>query len=190
MLRRMLTLLAVVLGGVLTLAGQVIIDIRSRRMYVRERQEKVRSVCRLQQDLLWAYQDAVRQALSIGEWRPEFLHPMWQPSVDDYRFIAETVPSGIWGPYSRALRGLSQMLYRDAGNLQFLLETYLCAEISRQRLHAFSGRDSAFLHDLGRIKLTRSEIESVLSSDYFRGNSYADIDEVQVVMANVIARDE
>src|SRR4051812_11502168 len=58
-----LTLLAVALGGVLTLAGQILIDFQQRRRQAHEKVLRLKTICRLQQDSLWAYQNAVRHAL-------------------------------------------------------------------------------------------------------------------------------
>lgn len=186
----MVTLLAVTLGGILTLIGQVLLELRERRARAQSRSSQLRSVCRLQQDSLWAYQNAVAFALQEGEWRAEFLHSRWHPSVDDYRFIAETVPTAIWGPYSAAVRSQTEMQTRGPANPSLLLITYLEAEIARQRLHRFSGIDTPFVHRLGKIVLTRAEIQAVLDSNHFEGRPWASNKEVQAVMVSFVAADE
>jgi hypothetical protein len=74
-----LPLIGVVVGGILTLSGQVAIEIRKDWISAKNAAQERAVIARVQQDALWTFQSTLARAFADGNW-PTRGHSGYIPS--------------------------------------------------------------------------------------------------------------
>src|SRR5436305_2198675 len=101
---KVLPLIGVLIGGLLTISGQFLQGAIQHRLDARRERDNARVIARLQQDAFWAFQNEAAQALQRGGWPTTALNPTYQPTRDDMRVMAGVLRADEWKVYSSAVR--------------------------------------------------------------------------------------
>lgn len=99
-----LPLAGVVVGGILTVGGQLMIEGLKRRSEDRARRRQLVVIARLQQDAFWTFQVTASRLFLDGTLRSVGLDPIYKPSRDDMRIVAETLNAQDWKTYASGVR--------------------------------------------------------------------------------------
>lgn len=165
------TLIGVALGGVLTIASQVVISVLRTRAERRQKRDTAVAILRVHQFHFYAAQHLLKESLESGRWWSRELESFPLPSDQDLREVTLLVPIPVWRAYSAAVRRLAgcTRLRESAGgqdtvstpHLQLLLGTYVTLDHARHAMASLS-RVHAYPIPLGVLALTRQEIEDAV----------------------------
>lgn len=137
-------LVGVLIGGGLTIAGQLIAEaLRSRATSQREARP-TRASARIQRIELWQGQTAILEALSTLTWWPPSMDPVLRSDPADRRLLAQHLDGSSWGRVSTAWRKFQERLaerdqagaHRDLSEIAIekLLVTFFSLDEARAAL--------------------------------------------------------
>ncbi|AVZ71051.1 hypothetical protein SLUN_01075 [Streptomyces lunaelactis] len=165
------TLIAVALGGALTIASQVVISVLRTRDERRQKREVAVAILRVHQFHFYTAQHLLKESLESGRWWSRELESFPLASDQDLREVTLLVPIPVWRAYTAAVRRLAgcTRLRESAGDrntvstphLQLLLGAYVTLDHARHAMAPLS-RVHADPVPLGVLALTRQEIEDAV----------------------------
>jgi hypothetical protein len=102
-------LVGVVIGGAITIIGQVIVEVQRRRTARQDRGRIATGVGRLAWNEFWRTQGTLQIALTSGKWWPLNEQPRSELSNEDRRLLAEVVKWSQWSEITRSWRRLERL---------------------------------------------------------------------------------
>jgi hypothetical protein len=102
-------LIGVVIGGAITLGGQVLIERQHRKRADADRKRAAMGVARLAWNEFWYAQGILHKALKTERWWPMNHQPQTELSNDDRRLLAEGVEWRQWSDVTRVWRRLARL---------------------------------------------------------------------------------
>jgi hypothetical protein len=145
-------LVGVLIGGALTIIGQVVVEALRTRKEKRQEAQLIRAAARVQRIEFWSGQTAILDALERSSWWAPTKDPMLQASSDDRRLLAQHLTGQDWQQVSTAWRKFqerlnerdqfdpktanNQPLYKD--DTERLLVTFISLDEGRAALSTLS----------------------------------------------------
>jgi hypothetical protein len=164
-------LVGVLIGGLLTIAGQLLTSVIQTRTSNRKELATVRAVARLQQHSYWSFQAAALRTLRTGTWPLIEIDERYMASRDDMRLLSAALDAESWRLYSTAIRlqiDVMQAAREFASTplseeqTQQILAAFACAEEARFVIAKVSGVPP-LAHPTGDLAFTADEICRAMS---------------------------
>jgi hypothetical protein len=102
-------LIGVIVGSLITIGGQFIVEVQKRRTAKRDLSRTARGVARLAWNEFWCTQGTLRLALTSGRWWTLNEQPRSELSSDDRRLLADVVDRPQWSEITRSWRRLDRL---------------------------------------------------------------------------------
>jgi hypothetical protein len=164
----------VLIGGLLTIIGQVLISwLQGRREYRKEK-HVARTIARLQQDSFWTFQNYAARALRSGRLTSDDIDPRYSPSREDVQVMASVLDSESWRLYISAIRLQAECLLRSTkartsalseDEQHRLLAAYALVDAARHVISKVSGIEPS-PHRFGNLTMTADEIRQAFSDHH------------------------